>query len=75
MDEWCRREFAVEVLMHFEECDRNAARPEQRQHRQRDRTDDTAGSFLDVSSPRLQIERKSGGAAMDRFTSVPKSCM
>src|SRR5258707_3593585 len=41
-------EFAVEVLMHFKECDRNAAKgQEQRQHRASGTaTDDTAGSFL-----------------------------
>src|SRR5882762_2295496 len=55
-------EFAVEVLMHFKECDRNAATgQEQRQHRaSRTATDDTAGSFLDVSE--FLVCRSSGSS-------------
>src|SRR5260370_21308915 len=55
-------EFAVEVLVHFKKCDRNAATgQEQRQHRASGTaTDDTAGSFLDVSE--VLVCRSSGSS-------------
>src|SRR6267378_4066073 len=55
-------EFAVEVLVHFKKCDRNAATSqEQRQHRASGTaTDNTAGSFLNVSE--FLVCRSSGNS-------------